>query len=484
MKYKAVIGMEVHVQLQTQSKMFCSCGADIFGEPSNSHVCPVCMGMPGSLPVINRQAVEFAIMTGLALNCQVAGYSVFARKNYNYPDLPKGYQISQYELPLCQDGWIEVKVDGQSRRIGITRAHLEEDTGKLFHVGGVSLVDYNRSGIPLLEIVTEPDLRTPEEARQYLIKLRTILRYLGVSTGDMEKGAMRCEPNVSLCPLGSDEFGTKVEVKNLNSFRAVKLALEYEIQRQAKVMDAGGAVEHVTVGWDDRRGITVVQRSKEYAADYRYFPEPDLPPLEVSRQWVEELRSQLPELPDVKRERFMRDHGLSAYDAGLLAADRAIARYFEACVALYPEAKTVANWITGDLFRWMKESGKEIDAVRITPQNLIGLLRLVEKGTVSISSAREVFGIMFDTGQAADKVVQERGLAQIADEFALARVVTQVLVDNPGPVKQYLEGKETVVTFLMGQVMRATRGKADPQVVRRLLQGRLDAMRQAGMIDE
>ena len=484
MKYKAVIGMEVHVQLQTQSKMFCSCGADIFREPSNSRVCPVCMGMPGSLPVINRQAVKFAIMTGLALNCQVAGYSVFARKNYNYPDLPKGYQISQYELPLCQGGWIEVKVDGQSRRIGITRAHLEEDTAKLFHVGGVSLVDYNRSGIPLLEIVTEPDLRTPEEARQYLIKLRTILRYLDVSTGDMEKGAMRCEANVSLCPLGSDEFGTKVEVKNLNSFRAVKLALEYEIQRQAKVMDAGGAVEQVTMGWDERRGITVVQRSKEYAADYRYFPEPDLPPLEVSRQWVEELRSQLPELPDVERERFMRDHGLSAYDAGLLAADRAIARYFEACVALYPEAKTVVNWITGDLFRWMNEIGTEIEAVRITPQNLVGLLRLVEKGTVSISSAREVFGIMFDTGRAAEEIVQERGLAQIADESALAQVVAQVLADNPGPVQQYLEGKETVVTFLMGQVMRATRGKADPQVVRRLLQGQLDAMRQAGMIDE
>jgi len=477
-KYETVIGIEVHVQLQTRSKMFCACDADIFGELPNSHVCPVCMGMPGVLPVINRQAVEFAIMTGLALHCQVAEYSVFARKNYNYPDLPKGYQISQYELPLCYDGWIDVKVDGPSRRIGITRAHLEEDTGKLFHVGGDSLVDYNRSGVPLLEIVTEPEIRSAEEARQYLTKLRPILRYLTVSSGDMEKGARRCEANVSLRPVGSDGFGTKVEVKNLNSIRAVKQALEYEIQRQANVLDAGGIVEHVTMGWDERRGVTVVQRSKEYADDYRYFPEPDLPPLEVSRQWVEEIQTRLPELPDVKRDRFVRDYGLSRYDAGVLAADRFVAAYFEACVAAYPQAKTVANWIIGDLFHWMIESGTDIDAVRIAPQGLAELLGLVEKKTINLSTARDVFGVMFDAGGSAGEIVAERGLAQVSDSEELSEIVAQVLADNPDAVQQYLDGKETVAKFLMGQVMRATRGKADPQVVRRLLQEQLQAMRQ------
>lgn len=473
MKYEAIIGMEAHVQLYTKSKMFCMCDASIFGKLPNSCVCPVCMGMPGSLPVINRQAVEFAIMTGLALNCQVAEYSVFARKNYNYPDLPKGYQISQYEFPLCHGGWIEIEVDGQSRRIGITRAHLEEDTGKLFHVGGGSLVDYNRSGVPLLEIVTEPELRSAEEARQYLIKLRTVLRYLGVSIGDMEKGAMRCEANVSLRPVGSDEFGTKVEVKNLNSFRAVKMALAYEIQRQANVLADGGTVEHVTMGWDERRGVTVVQRSKEYADDYRYFPEPDLPPLEVSREWVGEIRARLPELPDARRDRFVRHYSLSCYDAGVLTADRSVADYFEACVEAYPKGKTVANWIIGDLFRWMKESGTDIDAVRITPQGLAELLTLVEKKTISTSTARNVFSVMFETGGLAGEVVAECGLAQISDAEALAEIVAQVLADNPGAVQQYLDGKETVAQFLMGQVMRATQGKAAPRVVRRLLQEQL-----------
>jgi aspartyl-tRNA(Asn)/glutamyl-tRNA(Gln) amidotransferase subunit B len=476
-KYEAVIGMEVHVHLQTKSKMFCACDASIFGQLPNSHVCPVCLGMPGVLPVINRRAVEFAVMTGLALNCQIAEYSVFARKNYNYPDLPKGYQISQYELPLCRDGWIEIEVDDESRRIGLTRAHLEEDAGRLFHMGSVSLVDYNRSGIPTLEIVTEPDIRTAEEARQYLIKLRTIVRYLGVSSGDMEKGAMRCEPNISVRPIGHDEFGVKVEVKNLNSIRAVKQALEYEIQRQAKVLDTGGTVEQVTMGWDERRGVTVVQRSKEYAEDYRYFPEPDLPPLELNREWIEEIRARLPELPDAKRDRFMHDYGLSRYDANVLTADRPVAEYFEACVAAYPQAKIAANWIIGDLFRRMKESGTEIEAVPITPQGLAELLTLVENKTINVPIAREVFGVMFDTGQAAQEIVEARGLAQITDESALAKIVAQVLADNPDAVQQYLGGKETVAQFLMGQVMRATRGKANPQAVKRLLQLQLDALR-------
>jgi aspartyl-tRNA(Asn)/glutamyl-tRNA(Gln) amidotransferase subunit B len=433
--------------------------------------------MPGVLPVINRRAVEFAVMTGLALNCQIAEYSVFARKNYNYPDLPKGYQISQYELPICRDGWIEIEVDGESRRIGITRAHLEEDTGRLSHTGDTSLVDYNRSGMPTLEIVTEPDIHTAEEARQYLIKLRTILRYLGVSSGDMEKGAMRCEPNVSVRPIGRDEFGVKVEVKNLNSIRAVKQALEYEIQRQAKVLDTGGTIEQVTMGWDERRGVTVVQRSKEYAEDYRYFPEPDLPPLELNREWIEEIRARLPELSDAKRDRFMRDYGLSRYDANVLTADRAVAEYFEACVAAYPQAKTAANWIIGDLFRRMRESGTDNKMVPITPQGLAELLTLVENKTINVPTAREVFGVMFDTGQTAHEIVEARGLAQITDEPALAKVVAQVLADNPDAVQQYLGGKGTVAQFLMGQVMRATRGKADPQAVKRLLRQRLDALR-------
>lgn len=475
-RYEAVIGIEAHVQLQTRSKMFCACNASVFGEPPNSHVCPVCLGIPGALPTVNRRAVEFAITTGLALNCQIAEFSVFARKNYHYPDLPKGYQISQYELPLCRDGWIDVEADGRIHRIGIARAHLEEDTGRLFHLRDTSLVDYNRSGVPLLEIVTGPDVRSAEEARQYLTRLRTILRYLGASSGDMEKGAMRCEANVSLRPAGSETLGVKVEVKNLNSIRSVKRALEYEILRQAQILDAGGAVAQVTMGWDEGRGVTVVQRSKEYADDYRYFPEPDLPPLAVSREWVADVRARLPELPEAKRNRFMRDYGLSGYDADTLTSDRAVADYFEACVAVYPRAKTVTNWIVGDLFRLMKEANTDVEAVRIAPRALAGLLALVEKKTIGVSTARGVFGVMFYTGRSAEEIVRDQGLAQIADEAALAEVVIQVLADNPGPVRQYLGGKETVLQFLVGQVMRATRGEADPQVVKRLLQERLAAM--------
>jgi aspartyl-tRNA(Asn)/glutamyl-tRNA(Gln) amidotransferase subunit B len=476
-QYEPVIGIEVHVQLQTRSKMFCGCDADIFGEPPNSHVCPVCLGMPGVLPVINRKAVEYAILTGLALNCQIAEHSVFARKNYHYPDLPKGYQISQYELPLCRDGWLDLEVNGTSRRIDITRAHLEEDTGKLSHSEKGSLVDYNRSGVPLLEIVTEPDLRSTEEARQYLVKLRTILRYLGVSSGDMEKGAMRCEANISLRPVGRLKFGTKVEVKNLNSFRAVKQALDYEIGRQTRLLDSGGEVEQVTVGWDESQGVTVVQRGKEFAQDYRYFPEPDLPPLEVSREWVQEIEARLPELPDAKRDRFIQSYGLSEYDAGVLSADQAVAQFFEACVVAHPDPKAVANWITGPLFQWMNETGTTIEALRITPPGLADLLTLVKKDAINFSTARDVFEVMCETGRSAQEIVAKRGLAQISDAEALSEIVTRVLTDNDDAVGQYLAGKETVLQFLMGQVMRFTRGKADPQVTIALLKERLEAMR-------
>jgi len=475
-EYEAVIGMEVHVQLLTKSKMFCRCSADYAGAPPNTLVCPVCLGMPGTLPVINRKAVEYTIMTALALNCEIAEFAKFDRKNYFYPDLVKGYQISQYDLPLSRNGWLEIEIDGKRKRIRIRRVHLEEDTAKLIHVHrdgqSYSLIDFNRSGVPLMEIVSEPDIRSPEEARQYLIKLRTILRYLGVSTADMEKGAMRCEANVSLRPVGSKEYGTRVEVKNLNSFRSVKLALEYEIERQKRLLEAGGKVEQETMGWDESRGVTVLQRSKEYAHDYRYFPEPDLPPLVIEREWVEEIRTKLPELPDAKRDRFVADYGLSRYDAGVLVADRAVADYFETCVragAGRVEPKAIANWITGELFRLMKAQGLEIGEVRITPDKLVALIGMVEDGTITASTAKKVLAEVFETGRAPEEIVRERGLAQISDVEALSRVVDEVIAANPKAVADYLAGKKPVLRFLVGQVMKATRGKANPKLANELL---------------
>jgi len=475
-EYEAVIGMEVHVQLLTKSKMFCRCRADVFGAEPNTLVCPVCLGMPGTLPVINRKAVEYTVMTALALNCEIAEFAKFDRKNYFYPDLVKGYQISQYDLPLSRNGWLEIEVDGKPKRIRIRRVHLEEDTAKLIHVHkdgqSYSLIDFNRSGVPLMEIVSEPDIRSPEEARQYLIKLRTILRYLGVSTADMEKGAMRCEANISLRPVGSEEYGTRVEVKNLNSFRSVKLALEYEIERQKRLLEAGGRVEQETMGWDESRGVTVLQRSKEYAHDYRYFPEPDLPPLVIEREWVEEIRARLPELPDAKRDRFVARYGLSRYDAGVLVADRAVADYFEACVqasAGRVEPKAIANWITGELFRLMKAREVEIGEVKIAPDRLVALIGLVRDGTVSVTAAKGVFAEMFETGRAPGEIVRERGLAQISDVEALSRVVEEVIAANPKAVADYLAGKEPVLRFLVGQVMKATRGKANPKLANQLL---------------
>jgi len=475
--YQPIIGMEVHAQLLTQSKMFCGCSADYAGAPPNTHTCPVCTGMPGVLPTINQRAVEQVIMTGLALHCDIAETAVFARKNYNYPDLPKNYQISMYELPLCINGWLDVEADGVRQRIRIRRVHLEEDTAKLTHVDSYSLIDFNRSGVPLMEIVSEPDIRTPEEARQYLIALRTILRYLGVSTGDMEKGAMRCEANISLRPAGSDTLGVKVEVKNLNSFRSVKLALEYEIQRQRRVLEAGGRIEQVTMGWDESAGRTVVQRSKEYADDYRYFPEPDLPPLLISREWVEKITAQLPELPEAKAQRFREQHGLSEYDAQLLAADGAVADYFEATVAAGLDSKEAANWITSELFGLMREANLSIEEVKVRPQGLVELVGLLQKGTINRPTAKEVLATIFQTGRAAAQIVEERGLARIGDEDQLSRIVAGVLQENPRPVQEYLDGKEAVLRFLIGQVMRATRGQADPQLAAQLLQEQLTTMK-------
>jgi len=473
MKYEAIIGMEVHAELLTQSKMFCRCSADFFGAEPNTLTCPVCTGMPGVLPVINQKAIEYTIMTALALNCKIAEASVFSRKNYFYPDLPKAYQISMYDLPLSENGWLEIEVDGNSKRIGIERVHLEEDTAKLFHVGGHSLVDFNRSGVPLMEIVSQPDMRSADEAYAYLTKLRQILRYLGVSSGDMEKGAMRCEANVSLRPVGSTEYGTKVEVKNLNSFRSVTLALDYEIQRQSRILDRGGRIEQVTMGWDENRGVTVVQRSKEYAHDYRYFPEPDLPSLSISREWVEEIRSKLPELPNARWNRFMAEYGLSAYDAGVLTADKAVADYFEACLKAYPEAKTVSNWITGELFRLLKETETAIEEVRITPAALVELLTLVEKGTINQNTAKAVLGEMFQSGRAAAEIVAEKGLAQISDADELERVIDGVIAANPDQVAEYRAGKERLLGWFVGQAMKATRGKANPQLITELLKEKL-----------
>jgi aspartyl-tRNA(Asn)/glutamyl-tRNA(Gln) amidotransferase subunit B len=473
MNYEAIIGMEVHAELLTQSKMFCRCSADFFGAEPNTLTCPVCTGMPGVLPVINQKAVEYAIMTALALNCEIAEASVFSRKNYFYPDLPKAYQISMYDLPLSRNGWLEIEVDGGSKRIGIERVHLEEDTAKLFHVGGHSLVDFNRSGVPLMEIVSQPDMRSADEAHAYLTKLRQIMRYLGVSSGDMEKGAMRCEANVSLRPVGSTEYGIKVEVKNLNSFRSVNLALDYEIQRQSRILDEGGNVEQVTMGWDEDRGVTVVQRSKEYAHDYRYFPEPDLPPLSISREWVKETKDGLPELPDARRNRFTTEYGLSAYDADILTTDKAVADYFEACVQVYPEAKTFSNWITGELFRLLKEAEIGIEEVKVTPAALAELLTLVEKGTINQNTAKAVLGEMFKSGRAAAEIVAEKGLAQISDADELGRIVDQVITANPDEVTEYRAGKERLLGWFVGQVMKATRGQANPQLVTSLLKEKL-----------
>jgi aspartyl-tRNA(Asn)/glutamyl-tRNA(Gln) amidotransferase subunit B len=473
MKYEAIIGMEVHAELLTQSKMFCSCSADFFGAKPNTLTCPVCTGMPGVLPVINQKGVEYAIMTALALNCEIAETSVFSRKNYFYPDLPKAYQISMYDLPLSVNGWLEIEFDSNSNRIGIERVHLEEDTAKLFHVDGHSLVDFNRSGVPLMEIVSQPDMRSADEAYAYLTKLRQILRYLDVSSGDMEKGAMRCEANVSLRPVGSTEYGTKVEVKNLNSFRSVRLALDYEIQRQSRILDEGGSVEQVTMGWDENRGVTVVQRSKEYAHDYRYFPEPDLPPLSISREWVEEIKGRLPELPDAKRNRFMTKYGLSAYDASVLTTDRGIADYFETCAQAYPEAKTVSNWVTGELFRLLKETETSIEEVQITPAALAELLILVEKSTINQNTAKAVLGEMFTSGRAAAEIVAQKGLAQISDADELGRVVDEIIAANPDPVAEYRAGKERLFGWFVGQVMKATQSKANPQLVTDLLKEKL-----------
>ena len=477
MEYEAIIGMELHAQLSTDSKMFCGCDANYAAALPNTHVCPVCLGMPGVLPVINQKAVEYLLMMALALHCEIPEYAKFDRKNYPYPDLVKGYQISQYDMPFSRNGWLQIQVDGESKRIRIRRAHLEEDTGKSTHVGDHSLLDYNRSGVPLMEIVTEPDIRTGAEAWAFLTKLRTIMRYLGVGSGDMEKGAMRCEPNISVRPLGSETLGTKVEIKNLNSFRAVRLGIDYEIERQTAILRAGGRVEQVTMGWDESAGRTVLQRSKEEANDYRYFPEPDLPPLHITREWVDALRARLPELPEAKQKRYVDEAGLRAYDAEVLTEDRDVAEYFEATMAagapVGVSAQSIANWITGELFRLLNEANADIAATKVTPENLVALIQLLDKGAITTTIAKQVLEEMFATGQAPGVIVSVKGLAQISDGDELSRIVDEVIDANPKPAGEYREGKDAVLGFLVGQVMRATRGKANPQMVSKLFRAKI-----------
>jgi aspartyl-tRNA(Asn)/glutamyl-tRNA(Gln) amidotransferase subunit B len=482
--YEIVIGLEVHAQLLTKSKMYCSCSADYANAPPNTHVCPICLGMPGVLPTINQKAIEYTVMTALALNCTIAENAKFDRKNYPYPDLMKGYQISQYDAPMSNKGWLNIDLDGNKKKIGITRVHLEEDVAKLTHCTSpegetYSLVDVNRSGVPLMEIVGEPDISSPEEARQYLMKLRTILQYLGVSTGNMEEGSFRCDANISIRPSGTTEYLSKVEVKNMNSFKAVYRALEYEAKRQHEVLEKGGKLTQETRGWVEPKGVTVSQRSKEYAHDYRYFPEPDLPPLVFSQKWVEEIRSRLPELPDVRRDRFMSQYGLPLYDANLLVDSKAMANYFEDCVKLMTgstngvdlpkKAKTISNWLLGDFLRMLNASSTSIEDTRVSPKHLAEMLNLTEKGTLSGPAAKAVFEEMFLSGKKAGDIVTEKGLSQISNSEEIEKIVAEVIADNSQAVTDYEAGKEQALAFLIGQVMKATKGRANPATAKEIL---------------
>ncbi len=502
MNYETIIGLEVHAQLLTKSKMYCRCSTDYAAAPPNTHVCPVCLGMPGVLPVINQQAVEYTIMTALALNCTISDHTKFDRKNYPYPDLMKGYQISQYDAPISHDGWLDIEVNGKEKRVGITRVHLEEDVAKLIHItsyapdiyiSGVkhkplppgspdresySLVDVNRAGVPLMEIVGEPDLRSPEEARQYLVKLRSILQYLGVSTGNMEEGSFRCDANISIRPEGSPKPLAKVEVKNMNSFKAVYLALEYEAKRQRKMANEGKRLAQETRGWVEDKGITVAQRSKEYAHDYRYFPEPDLPPLALSRERVEEIRSRLPELPEARRDRFIAEYKLPAYDANLLTSSKAMADYFEDCWRVNEKVppKEVSNWLVGPATGIMNASGIDVLEFRqkIPPRYFAQLLAEYLQGVVSSTSGKSVLEEMFKTGKPAEEIITQKGLTQISDTKQLEEIVIEVINSNARPVADYKKGKKESLKFLVGQVMRATRGRANPKLVNELVAKKLE----------
>jgi len=468
--FETVIGLEVHVELQTKTKIFCGCSTE-FGAPPNTHTCPICLGHPGVLPVLNREAVNYAMKAAMALNCEIAAYSKFDRKNYFYPDLPKAYQISQYDQPIGTNGWIEIEVDGKKKRIGITRVHLEEDAGKLNHLenGEGSLVDFNRVGVPLIEIVSEPDLRSPAEARAYLEKLKTIIQYTGVSDVKMEEGSLRCDANISLRPVGSEKFGTKTELKNLNSFRNVERALEYEQARQSELLSKGEKIVQQTLRWLENENRTKTMRTKEEAHDYRYFPEPDLVRLVIDEAWKEEVRSSIPELPDARMERYQNEYGLSSYDANILTASKAVADYYEEAVREKADPKLVSNWIITELLGYLNAEGKEIGDIPMKPAHLAKMVQLIENGTISTKIGKTVFKEMLQSGKDPKTIVEEKGLVQISDEGQLREEVAKVVAANPQSVEAYKGGKDRALGFLVGQVMKATRGKANPQLVNKLI---------------
>ena len=471
MEFESVIGLEVHAQLATESKMFCSCAID-FGQEPNSNTCPVCLGLPGVLPTINEKAVRYAVMLGLATNCSIRTDSQFARKNYFYPDLPKAYQISQFDRPLCENGWIDIEVEGETRRIGITRIHMEEDAGKLVHEGddpNASYIDLNRAGTPLVEIVSEPDIRTSAEAKAYMEKIHSIVTYLGICNGNMEKGNLRCDANVSVRPIGQQELGIRTETKNLNSFRNVQAAIDYEIDRQIDMNLEGEPIIQQTRLWNADTKSSKAMRSKEDSDDYRYFPCPDLPVVDVDPELIESLRKELPELPDEKCKRFEEQYQLSRHDAAILAAGRAMADYFEAVLSAGIEAKTAANWIMGDVSRLLNENSLEITHCKVTPEDLAGLLKQIDSGVISGKIAKTVFEEMFQSGRGAEAIIEEKGLKQVSDSGELTSICEKIITDNPAQAEQFRAGKEKVMGFFVGQVMKQTKGKANPQMVNQIL---------------
>lgn len=474
-KYETVIGLEVHTELKTKTKIFCGCTTE-FGGDQNTHVCPVCLGLPGAMPVLNKKVVEYAIKVGLALNCDILQFNKFDRKNYYYPDLPKNYQTSQYDLPICLNGYLDIEVDGETKRIGITRIHMEEDAGKLVHSGNTisdsnsSNVDYNRTGVPLLEIVSEPDLRSGAEAKAYVEKLRSILQYLEVSDGRMEEGSLRCDANVSVRLRGATEFGTRTETKNVNSLTGIQKAIEYEALRQAQLIEDGGTVCQETRTWDDAQGITLAMRKKDSEDDYRYFPEPDLVPIVITEEEINDARANLPELPDVKIARFISDYGLSTADSTILTASRKTADYLDAAVKAGADAKTVSNWMLGDLSKMINENGLTFGESKVSPENLASMIALIDKGTISGKIAKKVIVSMWESGKDADTIVKEEGLVQITDTGAIEEIVKQVIANNPQPVADFKGGNGKAIGFLVGQVMKESKGRANPGMVNELLQ--------------
>ncbi|MGG4091792.1 Asp-tRNA(Asn)/Glu-tRNA(Gln) amidotransferase subunit GatB [Paenibacillus lautus] len=469
-KYETVIGLEVHVELHTNSKIFCGCST-AFGAPPNTHTCPICLGHPGVLPVLNRQAVEYAMKAAMALNCTIGDVSKFDRKNYFYPDSPKAYQISQYDQPIGENGWIDIEVDGKTKRIGITRLHLEEDAGKLTHVDGgyASLVDFNRVGTPLVEIVSEPEISTPEEAKAYLEKIRAIMQYCDVSDVKMEEGSLRCDANISLRPWGQEEFGTKAELKNMNSFRGVQRGLEYEQYRQTEILDEGGVIVQETRRWDEAQAKTFSMRGKEQAHDYRYFPDPDLVSVHISEEWKEAIRATIPELPDARKARYASEYGLPDYDAAVITSSKLLADFFEDSLNYTKDAKSISNWIMGDLLGYLNSNNLELSEVKITGQGLGEMIGLIEKGTISSKIAKTVFKEMLESGKLPAQIVEEKGLVQISDEGAIKRIVEQVVANNPQSVEDYKAGKQKAIGFLVGQVMKESKGKANPALANKLL---------------